>query len=470
MIKKTLISVVGPTAIGKTKLAIALAQHFKTDIISADSRQFYKEMRIGTAVPTDEELQSAKHHFIQHKSIQESYSVGDFEKEALLLLRTLFQKTNVVVLVGGSGLYVDAVTTGLDYFPKINPEIRLRLNAELQEHGLIRLQEQLKTLDASYYEQVDLENPHRLIRALEVCIGSGKPYSSFIRKVKPKRPFNICSVGITADREIIYDRINRRVDLMLAGGLLEETKSLYHHKELNALQTVGYKEMFKHFDGAWELDFALSEVKKNTRRFAKRQLTWFKKNENTLWVDFETKAAEVIDKVEKHIHSMHTTPIICVMGVSGCGKSTIGKRLAKEFDIPFFDGDDYHSEANVKKMAAGIPLNDQDRKAWLERLNALLVAHKNKGLIIACSALKKRYREILSQKITNQLEFVYLEGTFEEISERLQQRKDHFMPAGLLQSQFDTLEAPTKAITISILKTPLEITSKIVALYKTKKP
>lgn len=299
--KKILISVVGPTAIGKTKLAIALAQHFKTDILSADSRQFYKEMRIGTAVPSEEELQSAIHHFIQHKSIQEPYSVGDFEKDAIQLLEDLFKKTDIVILVGGSGLYVDAVTKGLDYFPKVDPEIRTRLNAELLEHGIAHLQEQLKKLDTSYYEQVDLENPHRLIRALEVCIGSGKPYSSFISKEKPKKPFVVCTVGITADRELIYDRINQRVDLMLEAGLLDEAKSVYQYKDLNALQTVGYKEPFKHFNGEWELDFAISEIKKNTRRFAKRQLTWFRKNENTLWVDFEHETSEVIDKVEKHI-------------------------------------------------------------------------------------------------------------------------------------------------------------------------
>lgn len=302
MIKKTLISVVGPTAIGKTKLAITLAQHFKTGILSADSRQFFKEMRIGTAVPSDEELKSAPHHFIQHKSIQESYSVGDYEKDALQLLETLFKKTAVVILVGGSGLYVDAVTKGLDNFPRIDPKIRTRLNSELQEHGVVHLQKQLKKLDLSYYKQVDLENPHRLIRALEVCIGSGKPYSTFIRQEKPKRPFDICTVGIRADREIMYDRINQRVDIMLEAGLLEEAKSLYKHKELNALQTVGYKELFKNFDGESELDFAISEIKKNTRRFAKRQLTWFRKNENILWVDFKEDATQIIEKVENKIN------------------------------------------------------------------------------------------------------------------------------------------------------------------------
>jgi len=300
--KKTLISVIGPTAIGKTKLAIVLAKHFKTDILSADSRQFFIEMTIGTAVPSKEELQSAPQHFIQHKSITQSYSVGDFEKDALQLLQTLFKKKDVAILVGGSGLYVDAVTKGLNKFPKIEPEIRTRLNKDLQEHGIQGLQEQLKKLDPVYYDQVDLENPHRLIRALEVCIGSGKPYSSFINREKPKRPFDICTIGITADRTILYDRINERVDLMMKEGLLKEAKSVYQHKDLNALQTVGYKELFKYFDGEWELDFALSEIKKNTRRFAKRQLTWFRKNENTLWVDLQEDVSKIIQKIEHKIN------------------------------------------------------------------------------------------------------------------------------------------------------------------------
>lgn len=301
--KKTLISVVGATAIGKTSLAIALAKHFKTEILAADSRQFYKEMSIGTAVPSEEELQSIPHHFIQHKSVQESYSVGDFEKDALHLLETLFESKSVVILVGGSGLYIDAVTQGLDDFPKIDPEIRIRLNAQLREHGILKLQERLSKLDPNYYEQVDLDNPHRLIRALEVCLGSGQPYSSFINKEKPKRPFQVITIGISANREIIYERINRRVDMMLENGLLDEAKSVYRFKELNALQTVGYKELFKYLDGEWELDFAIAEIKKNTRRFAKRQLTWFKKNENTIWVDVEDEASAIAQKVANAIHT-----------------------------------------------------------------------------------------------------------------------------------------------------------------------
>ena len=297
--KKIVISVIGPTAIGKTKLAIALANYYNTEIISADSRQFFKEMKIGTAVPSDDELKSAPHHFIQHKSIFESYSVGDFERDALKCLNQLFEEKEVVILVGGSGLYVDAIVKGLDKFPEIAPEIRISLNRKLEEEGIQSLQKQLKELDPLYYEKVDTENPHRLIRALEVCIGSGKPYSSFLNKEKPKRPFELITVGISADREIIYDRINQRVDIMISEGLLEEAKSVYQHRALNALQTVGYKELFSHFDGDYDLNFALEEIKKNTRRFAKRQLTWFKKNKNTIWVDYQEHIDIITGQIEK---------------------------------------------------------------------------------------------------------------------------------------------------------------------------
>ena len=295
---KTLISVVGPTAIGKTKLAIELAQYYKTEILSADSRQFFKEMNIGTAVPSIDELAAAKHHFIQHNSIHEPYSVGDFEKEAIALLDELFQRHDVIILVGGSGLYVDAITKGLDNFPQVNQEIRENLNKELQTKGVTALQEQLKSLDLDYYNKVDIQNPHRLIRALEICIGTGKTYSSFLNKEKTKRSFKVLSVGINAEREIIYKRINERVDLMIESGLINEVKALIEYKHLNALQTVGYKELFNYFDGLWDLEFAISEIKKNTRRFAKRQLTWFKKTEGILWVDYKDDVATIIAKIE----------------------------------------------------------------------------------------------------------------------------------------------------------------------------
>ncbi|MBT2160977.1 tRNA (adenosine(37)-N6)-dimethylallyltransferase MiaA [Zobellia barbeyronii] len=301
--EKILLSVVGPTAIGKTKLAIALAKHFKTEIISADSRQFFKEMRIGTAVPTPEELEQAKHHFIQHISIFDSYSVGDFERDALHLLDELFKNHNIVVMVGGSGLYTKAVAEGLDDFPKVDPKIREQLNNEFAENGIESLQNDLKNRDPDYYKSVDLNNPHRLIRALEICIGTNSPYSSFLSQNKKNRPFKTVTVGIEADRALIYDRINQRVDIMVQEGLIDEVRQLEKHKELNALQTVGYRELFTYFekkeksgDSTVESDltFALEEIKKNTRRFAKRQLTWFKKNEETIWVSYNANPQELI--------------------------------------------------------------------------------------------------------------------------------------------------------------------------------
>lgn len=301
MITKTLIAVVGPTAIGKTKLAITLAQHFNTQIISADSRQFFKEMAIGTAVPDEDELTAAPHHFIQHKSILEPYSVGDFEKEALIKLDKLFKEKDTVILVGGSGLYVDAVTKGLDSFPKVDASVRADLNTLFEDKGVTALQTKLQALDPEYYNKVDKDNPHRLIRALEVCIGSGKPYSTFLNQEKPKRPFNTITIGIKADREIIYERINKRVDIMVQNGLLEEVKPLIEHQNLNAMQTVGYRELFMFFKGEWTLEFALSEIKKNTRRFSKRQLTWFKKNKETLWVNFNDDPKDIITVIEEKL-------------------------------------------------------------------------------------------------------------------------------------------------------------------------
>lgn len=293
-----LITIVGATAIGKTSLSIALAKHFDSEIISCDSRQFYKEMTIGTAVPSKEELAEAKHHFIQNRSIHEDYNVGQFEKDALALLDKLFKKNNTVVMVGGSGLYVKAVLEGLDYFPKVDSEIRVQLNQELTEKGIEHLQNQLQKLDKETYNSIDLQNPHRVIRALEICIGSGKKYSDYKNKPKAKRNFTSTIIGLDAPRETIYKRIEQRVDIMMEQGLLAEVKSLYPHKNLNALQTVGYRELFKYFDDEFTLDFAISEIKKNTRRFAKRQNTWFKKNKNIKWFDYDMDYDEVIRVVE----------------------------------------------------------------------------------------------------------------------------------------------------------------------------
>ncbi|MRH99841.1 tRNA (adenosine(37)-N6)-dimethylallyltransferase MiaA [Kriegella sp. EG-1] len=301
MQNKTLISIVGQTAIGKTKLAINLAQHFNTEIISADSRQFFKELLIGTAVPSIDELAAVPHHFIQHKSIFENYSVGDFEKEGLALIENLFKKTDILILVGGSGLYVDAITKGLDVFPEVAPEIRNELNTRLSKVGIEALQLELKEKDPIHANRIDLNNPHRLIRALEICIGTGKPYSSYLNKKKKARPFKTITVGIKANREIVYERINQRVDIMMSSGLLNEAEALIQHRDLNALQTVGYKELFNYLDKTWDLDFAVSEIKKNTRRFAKRQMTWFKKNEHTIWVNFEYDIKDVMAKIKSKL-------------------------------------------------------------------------------------------------------------------------------------------------------------------------
>ncbi|MDW5289403.1 tRNA (adenosine(37)-N6)-dimethylallyltransferase MiaA [Formosa sp. PL04] len=298
-----LISIVGPTAIGKTALSIKLAKYFKTEIISADSRQFFKEMQIGTAAPTAEELLDAPHHYIHHKSIEDTYNVGTFEKEVLQSLETLYKTHNTVIMVGGSGLYIDAVTRGLDDFPKVDSNIRIALNAQLDREGLQSLQDLLKQHDPKSFETIAIDNPHRIIRALEICLGTGQPYSSFLNKNKDSRTFKTITIGLKADREVIYDRINRRVDIMMNQGLLEEVKSLVDNQHLNALNTVGYKEIFNYLKEEWTLDFAISEIKKNSRRFAKRQLTWFKRNENTLWFDYETPIDTIIQDIEKEIQN-----------------------------------------------------------------------------------------------------------------------------------------------------------------------
>lgn len=301
MKNKYLISIVGPTAIGKTLLSIKLTQHYKTEIISADSRQFYKEMRIGTAVPTQTELDSATHHFIHHKSIEEDYNVGSFEREAISKLNDLFNTHEVVIMVGGSGLYVDAVSKGMDDFPEIDSQIRKELNKRLKTEGLKSLQEQLQVLDFKSYNSIAIDNPHRVIRALEICIGTGKPYSSYLKNQKTHRNFNTITIGLTAERELIYRRINERVDKMLDEGLLEEVKTLHEKQHLNALNTVGYKELFNYFNGEWTLDFAVSEIKKNTRRFAKRQLTWFRKDESITWFDYKTNPKLIIEHIENKV-------------------------------------------------------------------------------------------------------------------------------------------------------------------------
>ena len=305
-----LVTIIGPTAIGKTSLSIALAQHFGCEIISCDSRQFFKEMKIGTAVPSDDELAEAPHHFIQNKSIFEKYSVGDFEKEALEKLDELFTKNKFQIMVGGSGLYVDAVLKGFDEFPEIEDYIRTEINSKFDILGIEFLQNKLLELDPGYFKKLEIENPQtiqnpqRMKRFVEVCIGSGLPYSDFIGKRNIKRNFTPIIIGLEADREILYDRINQRVDLMFEVGLFEEVKQLLPQKERNALQTVGYKELFDYFEGKSTLEFAKEQIKQNTRRFAKRQITWFKRTENVIWFDYETNRQEIINDIESKIKNL----------------------------------------------------------------------------------------------------------------------------------------------------------------------
>jgi len=260
-------------------------------------------MEIGTAAPTKKELEAAVHHFIHHKSIHDGYSVGAYEKDAIACLDKLFKKNTIVVMVGGSGLYVDAVTKGLDHFPEVDSGIRKKLNILLKTEGLKSLQKQLQSLDPISYKNIAIDNPHRVIRALEICIGSCKPYSSFLNKEKGKRNFKTITIGLSAERQMIYKRINQRVDIMMKDGLLDEVKYLLDYKKLNALNTVGYKELFHYLSKEWDLEFAVSEIKKNTRRFAKRQLTWFKRNNDTIWFDYETPIENIIKELKPYLTS-----------------------------------------------------------------------------------------------------------------------------------------------------------------------
>ncbi|MDC0001605.1 tRNA (adenosine(37)-N6)-dimethylallyltransferase MiaA, partial [Flavobacteriaceae bacterium] len=282
MSTKTLIYIAGPTGVGKTKLSLEIAKLFDTDIISCDSRQFYKEMNIGTAVPTSEELNEVQHHLIQHKSIHDKYTVGDFEKEAIQTLDFLFKKKDFVIMVGGSGMYADSLMFGLDSFPKISPEIRDQIELFYKSHGLKGLQELLLKKDPKYYTRVDIKNPTRLIRAIEVCIASEKPYSSFLGKEKKPRNFVSKMVILHRPRKDLYERINHRVDQMIEVGLIKEAQKLLPNKNLSPLKTVGYKELFPCFEGKEAIQDGTSKIKKNTRRYAKRQITWFKKYNNAL--------------------------------------------------------------------------------------------------------------------------------------------------------------------------------------------
>jgi tRNA dimethylallyltransferase len=289
MSKKKLVVLIGPTAVGKTALSIELANFLNTEIVSADSRQFYKELNIGVATPTALELSLAKHNLIGHISIHQKYNVADFEQDALKELERIFQNNDYAVLTGGSGLYVNALCYGVDNMPDVKAEIREELNNLFATKGIAPLQEELMQKDPEYWQIVDRQNHIRLIRALEVCRQTGKTFTSFRSGEKKKRDFEIIKLGLEREREILLDRIYKRVDLMIEEGLENEARGVYPFRDLQALQTVGYKELFEYFDGKVDFSTAIENIKINTRQYAKRQMTWFKKDKNTLWLNAENK-------------------------------------------------------------------------------------------------------------------------------------------------------------------------------------
>jgi tRNA dimethylallyltransferase len=295
---KYLVSILGPTAIGKTKLAIELAEKYSTEIISADSRQFYSELNIGAAKPSHEDLNKVKHHLINNKSVIDNYSIGEFEKDAIENITKIHEKTDVAILVGGSGLYLDVINYGLDQIPKSDENIRNILNNDFKLKGLDHIQNELKKKDLISFKNIDLNNHRRIIRALEVTISSGKPYSSFLKKKNIKRNFKTIEIGLKDDRELIYNRINTRVDKMIKDGLVNEVNGLVQHKELNSLNTIGYKEIFNYLIGKSDLDNAINEIKKNTRRYAKRQMTWFNSNNNIIWFKANYKIEDIVKCID----------------------------------------------------------------------------------------------------------------------------------------------------------------------------
>jgi tRNA dimethylallyltransferase len=300
MNSKYLISVAGPTAIGKTAAAIALADYYHTQVLSADSRQFYREMSIGTAKPSTDELAAAPHHFVNSHSIADSFNVGDFEKQGLITLNNIFKDYDLAIMAGGSGLYLKAITEGFDDLPDIDPSIRQSLNLLFSEQGITPLQKKLQIIDPAYYQEVDINNPQRIIRALEVFESTGQPYSSFRKRSYKQRPFHTIKVGLDMPREQLYHRINQRVDAMISQGLIDEVQQLLPYRNLNALNTVGYTEIFEYLDGKTDLATAIEMIKQNTRRFAKRQLTWFRKDKDIKWF-LTTDVSAIISYIDEAI-------------------------------------------------------------------------------------------------------------------------------------------------------------------------
>ena len=304
--KKLLLVILGPTAVGKTTLAINLAKYFNTEIVSADSRQFYKELNIGTAKPTKKELRSVKHHLINNISILKDYNISEFEKDAINSIDSIFKNNNLAILVGGSGLYIDTILYGIDNIPKVDLAVREKLNIEFKEKGLKFIQDKLKKLDLECYKKIDLNNYRRIIRALEVCISTGQPFSSYLKLKGRKSRYNTLIIGLKKERKVIHQLINYRVDKMIENGLINEVKSLEKNKKLNALNSIGYKEVFNYLEGKCSLEKAIENIKTNSRRYAKRQLTWFNANKNIIWHEGEFNTDKIIETVNRTITQQST--------------------------------------------------------------------------------------------------------------------------------------------------------------------
>lgn len=299
---KTLLVLIGPTGVGKTELSLRLAEKFGSPIISSDSRQLYADLKIGTAAPTPEQLNKVPHHFVGTLKLTDYYSAAQYEAEVLKLLEKLFQSKDVIVMTGGSMMYVDAVCKGIDDIPTVDKETRELLIHRYEAEGLERLCSELKLLDPEYYKIVDLKNPKRVIHALEICYMTGKTYTSFRTRSTRERPFHILKIGLTRDREELYERINRRVDIMMEDGLLEEAKSVYPYKHLNSLNTVGYKELFNYLDGVWDLPFAIEKIKQNSRIYSRKQMTWFKRDNEITWFHPDQEV-DIMDYIKKKLNS-----------------------------------------------------------------------------------------------------------------------------------------------------------------------